>query len=107
MTAGASFYVRPLARASPINQLSLSKSEFTYTADMHICLMFVFFFLMPIHMYEYDNSSGVVLLEKVAQELAYPTMTCPITGKPFKARALCFWHVISSKKDAVVSTSSS
>ncbi len=32
------------------------------------------------------HSTGVVLLQKVAEELAYPSMTCPITGKPFKAR---------------------
>lgn len=31
------------------------------------------------------DSTGVVLLKKIAEELAYPTMTCPITGKPFKA----------------------
>lgn len=30
------------------------------------------------------KNTGVVLLEKVAQELAMPTMTCPVTGKPFK-----------------------
>jgi hypothetical protein len=27
-----------------------------------------------------------VLLESIAKELAYPTMTCPVTGKKFKVR---------------------
>lgn len=29
------------------------------------------------------HSTGVVLLKKIAEELAYPTMTCPISGRPF------------------------
>lgn len=32
------------------------------------------------------HSTGVVLLESIAKELAYPTMTCPVTGKKFKVR---------------------
>jgi hypothetical protein len=30
------------------------------------------------------KSTGVLLLESAAQELVYPTMTCPITSKKIK-----------------------
>eukprot|EP01034_Spumella_vulgaris_P022185 gene22185-28295_t len=30
------------------------------------------------------KSTGALMLEQSAKDLAYPTMTCPITGRPFK-----------------------
>ena len=32
------------------------------------------------------KTTGVIMLEGVAKELAYPTMTCPITSEPFRAK---------------------
>ncbi len=43
-------------------------------------------FLVPPSLLPTLHSTGVVLLESIAKELAYPSMTCPVTGKKFKVR---------------------